>query len=172
MRTDDGPVLILGSDGYTGWALTCHLLARGTDVVGVDRFLRRTEAAPSVTPIAAHDVRAAATERFEGSYTFHELDIADYDALERLLAETAPASVVNLAQIPTAPFSMVSIDHAWLTQQNNIQGSLNLLWALHALGREATPVVQLATMGEYGTPEQPIPEGSTPASSRSCGRSP
>ena len=86
MRTDEGPVLILGSDGYTGWALTCHLLERGIDVVGVDHFLRRTEAAPSVTPIAAHDVRAtAATDRFEGTYTFHELDIADYDALKLLL---------------------------------------------------------------------------------------
>jgi NAD dependent epimerase/dehydratase family. len=78
------------ADGYTGWALTCHLLARGTDVVGVDRFLRRTEAAPSVTPIAAHDVRAAATERFGGSYTFHELDIADYDALERCSRRRRP----------------------------------------------------------------------------------
>ena len=163
MRTDEGPVLILGSDGYTGWGLTCHLLERGIDVVGVDHFLRRTEAAPSVTPIVSHDVRAtAATDRFDGSYTFHELDIADYDALETLLEDTAPASVVNLAQIPTAPYSMVSIDHAWQTQQNNIQGSLNLLWALHEIGRDMTPVVQLATMGEYGTPEQPIPEGFLP----------
>jgi nucleoside-diphosphate-sugar epimerase len=160
MTTIDGPVAVLGSDGYTGWSLTCHLLDRGYDVVGVDTFLRREEAEPSVTPIADHDERAkAANARFDGEYQFTELDIADYDALEVWLERTAPGGIANLAQIPAAPYSMISRGHAWETQQNNIEGALNLMWALRNLDRRDTHVVQLATMGEYGTPDVPIPEG-------------
>lgn len=155
-----GPVAILGSDGYTGWSLTCHLLERGYDVVGVDDFTRRTEAEPSVTPITMHEARArVANSRFDGDYAFTEFDIADYDALESWLARENPGGIVNLAQIPAAPYSMVSVDHAWETQQNNVQGALNLMWALRNLGWRDTHVVQLATMGEYGTPPVPIPEG-------------
>ena len=160
MTALDGPVAVLGSDGYTGWSLTCHLLERGYDVVGVDDFTRRTAAEPSVTPLADHETRAkAANEAFDGDYAFTELDIADYDALEAWLERETPAGIVNLAQIPAAPYSMISVDHAWETQQNNVEGALNLMWALRNLDRRDTHVVQLATMGEYGTPEVPIPEG-------------
>jgi UDP-sulfoquinovose synthase len=154
------PVAILGSDGYTGWCLATFLLERGHDVVGVDDFTRRTEAAPSVTPIADHADRSeTANEAFDGDYQFSELDIAEYDALEEFIETADPASIVNLAQIPAAPYSMVSVDHAWGTQQNNIEGALNLMWALRNLDRRDTHVVQLATMGEYGAPDTPIPEG-------------
>jgi UDP-sulfoquinovose synthase len=154
------PVAILGSDGYTGWCLATFLLERGHDVVGVDDFTRRTEAAPSVTPIADHADRSeTANEAFDGDYQFNELDIAEYDALEEFIETADPASIVNLAQIPAAPYSMVSVDHAWGTQQNNIEGALNLMWALRNLDRRDTHVVQLATMGEYGAPDTPIPEG-------------
>ncbi|MFB6361027.1 MAG: NAD-dependent epimerase/dehydratase family protein [Halobacteriales archaeon] len=154
------PVAILGSDGYTGWSLATFLLEQGHDVVGVDDFTRRTEAAPSVTPIAEHAERAeTANARFDGHYEFTEIDIAEYDALEAFIEDADPASIVNLAQIPAAPYSMIDVDHAWGTQQNNIEGALNLMWALRNLDRRDTHVVQLATMGEYGTPETPIPEG-------------
>lgn len=49
-------------------------------------------------------------------------------------------------------------EHAAYTQQNNVIGSLNLLWAI----KEACPtahLVKLGTMGEYGTPNIDIPEG-------------
>jgi UDP-sulfoquinovose synthase len=154
------PIAILGADGYTGWSLATHLLEQGHAVVGVDDFTRRTEAAPSVTPIAPHGAReAVANERYDGDYRFVELDISDYDALEEFLRREQPANIVNLAQIPAAPYSMVSVEHAWETQQNNIEGALNLMWALRELGRRDTHIVQLATMGEYGTPDAPLPEG-------------
>jgi UDP-sulfoquinovose synthase len=53
---------------------------------------------------------------------------------------------------------MKSVDHAVITQANNVIGSLKLLWAM----REHTPdahLVKLGTMGEYGTPNIDIEEG-------------
>lgn len=152
-------VLLLGADGYTGWPLACRLLDEGYDVHGVDNLSRRGLAGESVTPIASHSERAdVATELFQGSYDFELADITQQGTLRRILDWVEPESVVNLAQIPSAPYSMLDQSAAWQTHENNVRGSLNLYWALHELGHDAH-VVQLATMGEYGTPDAQIPEG-------------
>ncbi|HYB03115.1 MAG TPA: NAD-dependent epimerase/dehydratase family protein, partial [Nitrososphaerales archaeon] len=49
-------------------------------------------------------------------------------------------------------------DHATYTQQNNVIGTLNLLFAMREYAPE-THLVKLGTMGEYGTPPIDIPEG-------------
>lgn len=156
----DRPILILGVDGYTGWSLACHLLEHDYDVYGVDNYLRRREAGRSVTPITSLKQRSkTANDAFDGHFRYTRSNIADQPArLQEIIDTLAPRAIVNLAQIPSAPFSMASVENAWLTQQNNIQGALNLMWALRDLDREGTHVVQLATMGEYpvGTG---IPEG-------------
>lgn len=152
-------IAILGADGYTGWPLTCRLLDRGYDVVGVDNFARH-DRADSITPIPAHPDRLdAAAAHFGGRLHWQTADVTDYRTVRRLLSDYDPHTVVNLAQIPSAPFSMQSRETAWETQRNNVEGSLNLMWALAETGRTDTHVVQLATMGEYGTPDTPIPEG-------------
>jgi UDP-sulfoquinovose synthase len=53
---------------------------------------------------------------------------------------------------------MISRKHAVLTQRNNVEGTLNVLFAM----RDITPdahLVKLGTMGEYGTPNIDIEEG-------------
>jgi len=53
---------------------------------------------------------------------------------------------------------MIDCKHASFTQENNVIGTLNLLWAI----KEYTPkshLVKVGTMGEYGTPNLEIPEG-------------
>jgi len=53
---------------------------------------------------------------------------------------------------------MKSVDHAVITQQSNVIGSLKLLWAM----RDHVPnahLIKLGTMGEYGTPNIDIEEG-------------
>lgn len=150
-------VAVLGSDGYTGWPLTCHLLGKGYDVIGVDRFTRRAWA-DSVTPIVAHQDRAkAAREHFAGEYQWYRDDITDPETVFEVVRRE-PDAIVNLAQIPAAPYSMQDLRLAWATQENNIRGALNLVWALHE-SEKGIPLIQLATMGEYGTPDAPLPEG-------------
>jgi len=53
---------------------------------------------------------------------------------------------------------MKSVEHATTTQQNNVIGSLRLLFALRDHAPRAH-LVKLGTMGEYGTPNIDIEEG-------------
>ena len=60
--------------------------------------------------------------------------------------------------MPSAPYSLISREHAVFTQYNNVINTLNVLWAM----RDFTPdahLVKLGTMGEYGTPNIDIEEG-------------
>lgn len=144
-------VLVLGCDGYTGYPLYKQLLEHShEDVVGVDHLEARDYRGQSVIPIDPP------TERYPLG-AFIKADITDYDRLKTILEEYAPSTIINLAQIPSAPHSMRNPTAAWTTQQNNIRGSLNLYWAIHELNLY-THVIQLATMGEYGVGND-IPEG-------------
>ena len=156
-------IFIAGIDGYLGWALAQHLTARGHEVAGNDRFLRREwveeVGGDSALPIYSIDERLRAfRERFGKDLRFWDGDLLDYAFLRQALADFQPDAIVHLAEMPSAPYSMIDQAHAAFTQQNNVIGSLNVLWAM----REVCPnahLVKLGTMGEYGTPNLDIPEG-------------
>jgi len=156
-------VLITGIDGYIGFPLSLHLLERGHEVVGIDNFLRRRMVeevgSQSATPIQPMEKRLKVVKEILGKeIAFHRGDMLDYDFLKSILHKYKPDSIVNFAQIPAAPYSMIDAKHAAFTQQNNTIGILNLMWAM----MEETPdchVTTLGTMGEYGQPNMPIPEG-------------
>ncbi|MCU0465769.1 MAG: NAD-dependent epimerase/dehydratase family protein [Anaerolineae bacterium] len=156
-------IFIAGIDGYLGWALAQHLAARGHTLAGLDAMLRRDWVAEmgseSAIPIALLPDRAAAFQaRFGASLTLYRGNLLDYDFIRLALAEFKPDAIVHLAEMPSAPYSMIDAAHAAFTQHNNVGGSLNLLWAM----KEAAPsahLVKLGTMGEYGTPNLDIPEG-------------
>jgi UDP-sulfoquinovose synthase len=156
-------VFIAGIDGYLGWALAQHLTARGHEVAGNDRFLRRAwvdeVGGTSAIPVYSIEERLAAfRERFGKDLLFFDGDLLDYNFLLKTFADFQPDAIVHLAEMPSAPYSMIDQQHSAFTQQNNVIGSLNVLWAM----REACPkahLVKLGTMGEYGTPNIDIPEG-------------
>jgi len=71
-----------------------------------------------------------------------------------------PTVIFNLAQQPSAPWSMSNAANSKETIAN-YSGNRSLLWAIN----EACPdvhLIKLGTMGEYGTPGIPIPEGVFP----------
>jgi len=156
-------VFIAGIDGYLGWPLAQHLTARGHEVAGTDLFLRRQwveeVGGQSALPVYSMSDRLQAfRERYGKDLNFRQGDLLDYEFLKDYLADFQPDAIVHLAEMPSAPYSMIDQKHAAFTQQNNVIGSLNLLWAI----KEACPnahLVKLGTMGEYGTPNIPIPEG-------------
>lgn len=155
-------ILIAGVDGYLGWPLAQHLAARGHIVGGIDRLLRRAwvEEVGSISaiPIASWEEREKAfADHFE-PLTFGFGDMLDYSFLSSFIESFIPDAIVHLAEMPSAPYSMIDQAHSAFTQQNNVIGSLNLLWALHTYCPE-THLVKLGTMGEYGTPNVDIPEG-------------
>jgi len=156
-------IVIAGIDGYLGWPLAQHLAAREHEVAGVDLFLRRRwvdeMAGVSAIPVASWDERAQYFRtRFGRELVFRAGDLCEYAVVHQLLADFRPDAIVHLGEMPSAPYSMMDVQHAVFTQQNNVVGTLNLLFAL----RDVTPdahLVKLGTMGEYGTPNLDIPEG-------------
>jgi UDP-sulfoquinovose synthase len=156
-------VLITGVDGYSGWPLALHLLARGHEVVGVDNFVTRRRVREvgswSATPIPSFARRQAAVKALLGKeLKFHQGDLERYDFTRRVLAEEKPDAIVHLAEQRSAPYSMIDVHHAVATQVGNLTGTLHLLYAM----RESCPdahLVKMGTMGEYGTPNVDIPEG-------------
>jgi UDP-sulfoquinovose synthase len=156
-------VFIAGVDGYLGWTLAQHLAARGHVVAGNDLYLRRQwveeVGSHSAIPIFSMDERLLAfREHFGTDLTFREGSLLDYPFLRTFLADFQPDAIVHLAEMPSAPYSMIDQEHAVFTQQNNVIGSLNVLWAMREVCPQAH-LVKLGTMGEYGTPNVDIPEG-------------
>jgi UDP-sulfoquinovose synthase len=156
-------IMVLGGDGYCGWATALYLSKRGHTVSIVDNFARRQWdhelGAQTLTPIAplADRLRLwqARTRLTIASYVG---DICDYDFLADVIKETRPDAIVHFAEQRAAPYSMIDRKHAVFTQVNNVVGTLNLLFAM----KEIVPdchLVKLGTMGEYGTPNIDIEEG-------------
>jgi UDP-sulfoquinovose synthase len=156
-------VFIAGIDGYLGWPLALYLAGRGHVVAGADLLLRRRWVreigSDSVTPIADMATRCRAfDDRYGRPLTFVEGDLREYPFVAHTLRAFRPDAVVHLGEMPSAPYSMMDVDHAVFTQTNNLVTTLNLLFAMRDECRDAH-LVKLGTMGEYGTPNLDIPEG-------------
>ncbi len=157
-------VLIIGADGYIGWPLAMALSARGHHVTGIDNFARRkwvkSAGGDSAIPVPKFTRRA---ELWAGGPPIdaRRLDCQNYQNLSIVLEQTAPAVIVHLGEMPSAPYSMGSHTQAAETISNNVLGTNSLLWAMQAAAPTAH-LVKLGTMGEYGTPPIPIAEGFFP----------
>jgi UDP-sulfoquinovose synthase len=156
-------IVVLGGDGYCGWATALYLSAKGHNVAIADNFIRRQWdhelSAQTLTPIQPLSERLRTWARLTGKTI--ELfigDITDYDFLASTLKTFEPEAIVHFAEQRSAPYSMIDRKHAVFTQVNNVVGTLNVVFAM----RELLPdchLVKLGTMGEYGTPNIDIEEG-------------
>jgi UDP-sulfoquinovose synthase len=156
-------VLVVGGDGYCGWATALYLSNQGHEVGILDSLVRRLWdmelCSDTLTPIAPiqhrlqrwHDLTGKSIDLFIG-------DITNYAFLEKTLQQFQPDTIVHFGEQRSAPFSMIDREHAVMTQVNNVVGTLNLLYIM----KESFPdchLVKLGTMGEYGTPNIDIEEG-------------
>lgn len=156
-------VLILGGDGYLGWPTAMDFAAKGHEVCVIDNYLRRTIAqqtqSEALMPTPNLQERANIFKAASGHDIRVEIgDCADYRTLERIFKDFGPESVIHYAEQPSAPYSMMGFDQASFTLNNNLNVTMNLIWAVmeHAPGCH---MVKLGTMGEYGTPNIDIEEG-------------
>jgi UDP-sulfoquinovose synthase len=157
-------ILILGGDGYLGWPTAMHFSQGGHEVHVVDNYLRRRahreQGTDSLTPILdTLPARARAWKEISG----HEVgvtegDITEWEVTEALFKDFEPEAIVHYGEMPSAPYSHKSREHAVFTQYNNVVNTLNVLWAMNELAPDAH-LVKLGTMGEYGTPDLDIEEG-------------
>ncbi|NCS01429.1 MAG: NAD-dependent epimerase/dehydratase family protein [Microcystis aeruginosa G13-07] len=156
-------VLVIGGDGYCGWATALHLSNRGYEVGILDSLVRRywdlQLGCDTLTPIAPISHRIQRWQDLTGkSLDLFVGDINDYDFLIQSLRQFQPDAIVHFGEQRSAPFSMIDREHAVLTQVNNVVGNLNILYAMKEEFPEAH-LVKLGTMGEYGTPNIDIEEG-------------
>jgi len=156
-------VFIAGIDGYLGWSLAMYLTARGHEVGGADTYFRRDWVAEmgsqSATPISRMTTRLEAfREHFNTNLQFRKGDLTDHNFVLNCFKAFQPDAVVHLGEMPSAPYSMIDVEHCVFTQMNNLVGTLNILYAMKDCCPEAH-LVKLGTMGEYGTPNIDIPEG-------------
>ena len=156
-------ILVIGGDGYCGWATALYLSERGHEVAIVDSLVRRhwdaTLGVDTLTPIASIHHRVERWEKKTGrKIDLFIGDITDYQLVRHILKTWQAESIVHFGEQRSAPFSMIDRDHAVMTQVDNVTGTLNLLFAMHELCPEAH-LVKLGTMGEYGQPNIDIEEG-------------
>src|SRR5690625_3222449 len=85
-------------------------------------------------------------------------DLTDYEAVAEVFQETQPEAFVHFAEHRSAPYSMIDREHAIENHRNNIEGTLNVLWAIKDFAPDCH-LVKLGTMGEYGQPNIDIEEG-------------
>ncbi len=109
-------VLVTGSSGFIGSALSQRLLARGDTVVGIDNHNDYYD--PSI--------KEARLARFAAhpNYTHLRIDLADRKAIEAAFAEHQPQRVVNLAAQAGVRYS---IENPLAYIHSNIVGFAHIL---------------------------------------------
>ena len=156
-------IIVLGGDGYCGWATALYLSNKGRQIAIVDNFIRRQWdhelGAQTLTPIRPLSDRVKAWHELTGkTIECHIGDVTDYEFLGSIIEEFQPEAVIHFAEQRSAPYSMIDRKHAVFTQVNNVVGTLNVLFALREFQPECH-LIKLGTMGEYGTPNIDIEEG-------------
>ncbi|PVU74477.1 NAD-dependent dehydratase [Acidianus hospitalis] len=153
-------VLILGIDGYLGWALALRLGKKGHEVYGIDNLITRTQVmevgGDSAFPLPSVEERRNIFKRYIGPIDFVINDITKPNVLRDYINKVKPDVIVHFAEQRSAPYSMIDEDHAIYTMHNNIEGTIRLIYAVK--DHPEIHILKMGTMGEYGTPNYDIPE--------------
>ncbi|KAL4203265.1 hypothetical protein AMTRI_Chr01g127040 [Amborella trichopoda] len=157
-------VMVIGGDGYCGWATALHLSNKGYEVAILDNLVRRhideQLGIHSLTPISSIHVRAKRWAQLTNKHIPLFIgDICDFEFLSEAFKAFEPEAVVHFGEQRSAPYSMIDRGRAVYTQHNNVIGTLNALFAIKEFSEGQCHLVKLGTMGEYGTPNIDIEEG-------------
>ena len=156
-------ILILGADGYLGWPTAMSLSMKGHNVSLVDDFSKRKiELEEGIYPlenIPTLQKRVRTWKKVTGkNMDLHVCSLLNHRKVYSVFKEIKPDAVIHYAEQPSAPYSMQGREQAVFTQNNNVIGNLNVLFAIKKYCPEAH-LIKLGTMGVYGTPNIDIEEG-------------
>ena len=109
-------ILVTGSAGFIGRALSLRLLQRGDEVVGVD----------NLNDYYAVELKKSRLSHLTGNPNFTDIraDISDGETLAQVFREHKPQRVVNLAAQAGVRYSLEN-PHAYMS--SNVIGFLNIL---------------------------------------------
>lgn len=109
-------ILVTGAAGFIGFHVAAKLLDRGDEVVGLDNL-------NDYYDVRLKEARLARLEGRPG-FTFHRLDLADREGMERLFAEVRPRRVIHLAAQAGVRYSLEN-PHVYV--DSNLVGFLHIL---------------------------------------------
>jgi selenocysteine lyase/cysteine desulfurase/nucleoside-diphosphate-sugar epimerase len=155
MQLKKDTILILGGDGYLGWSLGLAFGNRtDLNVVLVDNLIKREwekeVGAKLLVPFKAPRERIAEYKKIfsRDNLSFEKVELLDQEACVRIIKKHKPTIIINAAQQPSAPFSMMNAKGAAATFSNNILGHLNVLWAIAQIDKNIK-YIKLGSAGCY-----------------------
>lgn len=159
-------IIILGGDGFCGWATSLRLSYNNNTVLILDNLSRRKIdkelRSNSLTPIQNISTRISTWNKInKKKIFFKKIDIAhEYLKFEKILKEFKPDSIVHFAEQRAAPYSMRTIYTKNYTIENNLLANNNVLHAIAKINKKIH-LLHLGTMGVYGYDfsKYLIPEG-------------
>jgi UDP-sulfoquinovose synthase len=156
-------ILILGIDGYLGWPTALRMIKKDHRVYGIDNLSKRTQLKKNkvISAFKINEIKKRITnlKKYQKNIpVFFEANVTERTKLNTIIRKVKPDVIFNFAHIPSAPYSMANAERCIETWRNNTEGHLNVLWAMKEFSPK-THLIKLGTMGEYGTPNVPIPEG-------------
>lgn len=148
-------ILILGGDGYLGWTLGLAFANRTDRHVvladnGIKRSWEKQVGAKVLVPLKSPQARVREFKWLYGrdNLEFKNVELLKHSDVVRLIKRVRPTVIINAAQQPSAPFSMMSPKGSSETFRNNILGHLNVLWAIAQVDRDIT-YIKLGSAGCY-----------------------
>jgi UDP-glucuronate 4-epimerase len=140
---DTMALLITGSAGFIGYHLAARLLEAGEQVIGIDNL-------NDYYDVALKRARLARLEPHNG-FTFHQLDVADYDGI-MALADQHPEidRVVHLAAQAGVRYSL---SNPLVYVESNVRGQVVLLEAARRIKNLKT-LIYASSSSVYGANEK------------------
>ena len=149
-------IIVCGGDGFCGWPLSLRLSMRNHEVLILDNFNRRKIdnelAINSLTKIFSLSKRIEFWNkninkkkiRFTNIHLFK-----DIKRLEDVIKFFKPDAIVMLAELKSAPYSLINLEKGNKTINNNLVSNHNILHLISKINKNIH-FVHLGTMGVYG----------------------
>ncbi len=109
-------VLLTGAAGFIGFHVAQALLDKGIRVTGIDNL-------NDYYPVALKQDRLALLSKREG-FSFHQVDIADHEALKAIPGANDAGAIIHLAAQAGVRYSL---DNPFAYGQSNLVGHLSIL---------------------------------------------
>lgn len=141
MRKKARKAIVTGAAGFIGFHVALELLSQGWNVVGMD----------SVTGYYDPRIKRKrlAILKKDPAFSFHKVNIAKYDAVEKIFKAEKPDEVIHLAAQAGVRYSLID---PWAYIEANELGTLNIFEAAHRTG--LSRIVYASSSSVYGANEK------------------